>query len=234
MHAVVVGATGATGRELVAQLLQRDGWEKVVTLGRRRLTQLPAEYSVLDLAALERSGRLVQHEVDMETMESRTAELAGADAVFCTLGTTRSAAGSADAMRRVDLDYVRASAVAAKAAGVPHFALLTAQGANADIWYSEARVCHGLFYTWLKGQAEREANAQGFSHTSIYRPGLLDRGDKARWAERMALAVLPNTHVRDVARAMIATAERLHGAPPQAAATILDTAQIKAAAAAAS
>ena len=54
------GGTGATGRELVAQLLGREGtWARVTTLGRRRVEDLPPGAPV-SLAQAERDGRLVQ------------------------------------------------------------------------------------------------------------------------------------------------------------------------------
>ena len=57
----LVGATGATGRELVAQLLSkpRDAVCRVTTIGRRRVEDVPADYG-LDLRAAEAEGRLVQ------------------------------------------------------------------------------------------------------------------------------------------------------------------------------
>ena len=168
----------------------------------------------------------------MDTLAASSAEFAGADAVFCTLGTTRGAAGSAAAMRRVDLEYVDSAAAAARAASVPHFALLTAQGARADVWYSELRMFHPLFYMHLKGAAEAAVQARGFSRTSVFRPGMLDRGDAARFGEAVALKLLPATHVADVARAMIVAVEREAAAARAATApappAVYETADIKA------
>ena len=151
----------------------------------------------------------------MDTLEQHSSAFAGAEAVFCTLGTTRAAAGSAAAYRRVDLEYVDKAAAAAKAAQVPQFLLLTAKGANARVWSSDAALLHGLLYMHLKGAAEEAAAARKFEHFSAFRPGMLDRGLASRaWGEWLALRVLPSTHVADVARAMIATAKRNAGAPP--------------------
>jgi hypothetical protein len=61
----------------------------------------------------------------------------------------------------------------------------------------------------LKGCAEEAVTQRAFPHTSIFRPGMLDRGAAARdGLERVACAVLPNTHVSALARAMISVAER--------------------------
>lgn len=78
----------------------------------------------------------------MDNLEKEgAAAFDGADSVFCTLGTTRGAAGSAEAFKKVDYEYVAATARAAKAGGVPHFSLLTAQGANPNQWANDWWVC---------------------------------------------------------------------------------------------
>ncbi|RYG47377.1 hypothetical protein EON67_08645 [archaeon] len=49
--------------------------------------------------------------------------------------------------------------------------------------------------------------AEQFVSTSILRPGLLNRGDEARWVEKMAMYVMPSIPVQTVARAMVADAK---------------------------
>ena len=56
-------------------------------------------------------------------------------------------------------------------------------------------------------QAEEAVKAQGFARVSIFRPGTLDRGQNARWNERLASRLLTTTPVKDVARAMVLDAE---------------------------
>lgn len=60
---------------------------------------------------------------------------------------------------------------------------------------------------WLLVQAEEAVKAQGFPSVSIFRPGPLDRGQKARWNEKLASKVVMTTPVKDVARAMMLDAE---------------------------
>jgi len=60
----------------------------------------------------------------------------------------------------VDLGYVKEAAKLAKEAGVPHFSLLTAQGANPRAWASNFILLHGLLYLNTKGQAEEFVKAQ--------------------------------------------------------------------------
>ena len=66
--------------------------------------------------------------VDFERLDELV--LPEVDDVFCCLGTTRRAAGSAAAFRRVDLDYVVAFARLAKRAGARRFLLVSSLGAS--------------------------------------------------------------------------------------------------------
>jgi hypothetical protein len=61
-------------------------------------------------------------------------------------------AGSAEQFKKVDYEYVAAAATAAKAAGVPYFGLVSAQGANANVPASDFRLLHPLLYTQTKGK----------------------------------------------------------------------------------
>lgn len=63
----------------------------------------------------------------MDKMEEAAPHLQGAGVVFCCLGTTRKVAGSAEAFKKVDLEYVVRSAEESKKAGVGHFSLVTGE-----------------------------------------------------------------------------------------------------------
>lgn len=69
-------------------------------------------------------------------------------------------AGSADGFRKVDLDYVAASARAASAGGASHFSLVSAQGAKAGVWASDLKPFHGLLYMKVKGQVRSSAGGR--------------------------------------------------------------------------
>ncbi|KAG2494953.1 hypothetical protein HYH03_006888 [Edaphochlamys debaryana] len=197
--AAVTGATGAVGEELVKQLVTNAAFRKVVTLGRRPVEGVPSG-----------SAELVQVKVDMDRLEAEGAEaVKGVDVFFCALGTTRAVAGSAEAYKKVDYDYVAASARLAKAAGAKQFSVVTAQGANAKVPANDWGLFHGLLYMKTKGLAEQAAIDQGFTRTSIFRPGMLDRGDKVRaGAEKIALGIMTSIKTKDVARLMILDALR--------------------------
>jgi hypothetical protein len=55
-------------------------------------------------------------------------------------------------------------------------------------------------------KAEEAVKAQGFARAAIFRPGFLDRKEKARFIERMFAPLAGSVDVADVARVMIADA----------------------------
>jgi len=147
----------------------------------------------------------------MDTLEADpqvTTAMSGANSVFCALGTTRAVAGSAEAFKKVDYEYVAAAGRAAKTAGVPHFGLVSAQGANANLWASDWKVFHGLLYAKTKGLAEKSIQDQNFSYVTIMRPGLLERGELDRPLEKVYGKILTSVPVSKVAAVLIADAEK--------------------------
>jgi len=146
--ALVAGATGLVGRELVRQLATSD-YERVSALLRR----VPAEFP----------SRVTPIVADFDHLERIAGQLA-ADDVFCALGTTIKTAGSRDAFRRVDHDYVVAVARVARERGARHFLLVSSLGAD-----QRSRV----FYSRVKGEVEAAVQALGYPSVTIVRPSLL-------------------------------------------------------------
>jgi len=166
-EAVVIGATGLVGREIVALLLADAAYGRVRVLARR--------------ATGVTHAKLDEHIVDFDAPASWSALVAG-DVTFSALGTTLKAAGSKDAQYRVDHTYQLATARAARNNGVPCFVLISAHGASP---------ASSIFYSRMKGELERDVTALQFPRTRILRPGLLS-GDRQqrRPGEEIALALL--------------------------------------------
>ncbi len=197
--AVVAGASGLIGRELLTRLLREPVYEIVVALTRRRLNagdrivEVPAHFDKL--------GRLLAAVVPAD---------ATVDA-YCCLGTTLRTAGSEAAFRQVDFDYVLAFGRWAAQHPVRRLVVITALGADV-----ESRV----FYNRVKGQVEVALRELTSLALTIVRPSLLD-GPRAEWrvGEFLALAVsrplrglLPArvrpVRAEDVAQSMIDAAQR--------------------------
>ena len=167
MKAILLGATGAVGRDLVRQLLQDDSFTELYLFVRR----IPEGLS---------SPKLRIQVLDFDQPD-QWPELPEADVLFSSLGTTLRDAGSQAAQYRVDYGYQYEVARRAAARGVPHYILVSAWGAK-----PKAR----SFYSRMKGELEEAVQALPFRHISILRPPLLLRPGSTRGGERLAVAVL--------------------------------------------
>jgi uncharacterized protein YbjT (DUF2867 family) len=128
------------------------------------------------------NAKLVVRRATLDSAEALDDPTPGSvDDVYCCLGTTIAKAGSQQAFRRVDLDYVVNSALFAKHQGALHFLMVTAVGANPN-----ARV----FYSRIKGEAEDAVGKVGIESVSIFRPSLiLGHRNESRSKERLAKSV---------------------------------------------
>ncbi len=163
--ALLAGASGLVGGHLLDLLLEGTDPPAVISLGRRALPRT--------------HPGLTQLTVDFARLGE--APLPPADLAFCCLGTTIKRAGSQDAFRAVDHDAVVAFGTAAKSAGVRHFLVVTALGADAR---------SAVFYNRVKGEVENSLRALGFDALTIAQPSLLlgDR-EESRPAEHAAVVV---------------------------------------------
>lgn len=160
MKAVLVGATGVVGREILRRLLAEPRYERATVIARR---PLPPEQASTGSAALD------VRVADFDRLDEH-ARWFGADHVFCALGTTIRQAGSQERFRRVDFDYPLSVARLALAQGARHFLLVSAVGASAT-----SRV----FYSRVKGELEDAVAALPYRSVTIARPSLL-MGDRAQ------------------------------------------------------
>jgi uncharacterized protein YbjT (DUF2867 family) len=83
---------------------------------------------------------------------------------FSGLGTTKAAAGSFEAQRKIDYDLNLDLAKAAKEAGVETYVLISSASANSTAYFA---------YSRMKGELEDAVKALGFKHTVLVRPGLI-------------------------------------------------------------
>ena len=165
LRLLLVGATGAVGRAVLAQALADSRVAEVVALTRR------------PLAAAARLSNVV---VDFDRLPEH-ASCWAVDAVVCTLGTTLRAAGSKAAFAAVDRDLPLRIAGLARAAGASRFALNSSLGADAR---------SGNFYLRNKGEAEDAIRRLAYPGYTIVRPSLIDVDrTEARPGERIGLVL---------------------------------------------
>ncbi|MGQ5792718.1 NAD(P)H-binding protein [Serratia sp. IR-2025] len=162
-RALLVGATGLVGRELL-QLLQSDPQITAIVAPTRTL--LPPH------------GKLT-NPVGDALFELLSSLQQPVDLVFCCLGTTRRAAGSADAFRYVDYQLVVESALTGRRLGAQHCLVVSALGANADSTF---------LYNRTKGEMEQALREQHWPRLTLVRPSMLV-GDRPapRLMERLTL-----------------------------------------------
>ena len=166
MKALIIGATGATGKDLVTQLLADNTYSEVHCFVRKPLALT--------------HPKLHAHVVNFDTPET-WADLVRGDVAFSCLGTTLAVAGSKEAQWRVDYDYQYHFAQQCKANGVPTFVLVSAAMANAQ---------SKVFYNRMKGQLEDAVKALGFSCLLIFQPSVLIRSNSDRGAENFSVKAI--------------------------------------------
>ena len=166
MKALVIGATGAVGKDLVQQLSEDSSFERVDIFVRREV-KIPAV-------------KVVAHVVDFDHPETWADQLKG-DVLFSCLGTTIRAAGSQDAQWKVDYTYQYEAAKAAKANGVKTYVLVSSVGANAK---------SKVFYTKMKGALDEAVQELGFEGCFILRPPSLIRKGSDRFGEKVGIVAL--------------------------------------------
>jgi len=175
MKALIIGATGATGKDLVNILLQDPHYTEVVTFVRRREMTHP---------------KLVEVLTDFDRLEDVSEYIKG-DVWFSCLGTTLKAAGTQDKQWHIDYEIPLKFAEIAKRNGVLSMVLLSAYGAS-----PASRV----FYSKMKGQLEEDIARLAFDQYIIFKPGILVRRGTDRSGENVMVRLLEFVNRLGIAR----------------------------------
>jgi len=154
--ALILGATGQTGRHLLRELIASPTFSSVCEAGRR---VTPAE----ELPA-HASGKLEQKVIDFERLDEARLNDGNWDVVFITLGTTLKLAGSKENFTKIDSEYVVNAAKAAKADKDQRLVYISSFGANPESMST---------YTSSKGLTEKALAELGYKDTVVFRPSFL-------------------------------------------------------------
>ena len=167
--AVIIGATGAVGKEILKEILGSEYYERIYVLGRNSISRLPED------------DRLTKVVIDFENIRFDTSILDDRD-VFAALGTTIKIAGSKENQRKIDVDYTVNFAKLCEEK-VRSFNVVSAIGAN-----SKSK----NFYNSLKGELEDKLKEMNLGTLRIFQPSLLisKREDK-RFLEELFMKVAP-------------------------------------------
>ena len=196
--AIIIGGTGATGKQLLNQLIKNQNCDLVTSVGRR---------PVLDG---EKNDKLVDIVVESLFKLSSTEKYwKDNDVFFNCIGSTRQRAGGAKEFINIESGISNEAAKMAANAKIPHASLISAKGANHKIWAKDW--IHPLLYMKTIGQKEQTIISNfSFNSVSIFKPGMLIRlQGKQTWFEDFSELKGFGLRVDTLASAMIHDAERV-------------------------
>lgn len=147
--AIVLGASGLIGSNLVQVLIRDKTFDEVVLLVRKNL----------DIS----SSIVRQKIINFDLIEEYQDELYG-NVIFSCLGTTRSQVSDYQEYKNIDVNYPKKIAEVAAKHGVEQFHVISSMGANKNSFSS---------YLKLKGELEEALKNIPFKSLHIYRPSFI-------------------------------------------------------------
>ena len=196
--AIIIGGTGATGKQLLNRLISNQNCDLVTSIGRR-----PA----LDA---EKNDKLMDVVIEsLSNLSSTEKYWQNNDVFFNCIGTTRQRSGGAKEFINIELGISYEAAKMAANANIPHASLISAKGANHKIW--AMNWIHPLLYIKTIGQKEQTVLSNFFfNRVSIFKPGMLIRlQGKQTGLEKFFVSKGLGLRVDTLASAMINDAERV-------------------------
>jgi uncharacterized protein YbjT (DUF2867 family) len=148
--ALIAGATGLVGQELLQLLLDSSFYTKVIVITRKRLEIANAKLEqivVTDFREIREQPNMLK-----------------AHHVFCCLGTTIKKAKSKEEFEKIDLEYPLLLAQLALRQGANQYSLVSAMGASEKSLF---------YYSRVKGKLENALAQMSFKSLQIFRPSLL-------------------------------------------------------------
>jgi len=196
INAIIIGATGAVGRELVDYLLANDNYGKVTIFVRRvieRWEKLPEDKKQkLNIIKVENLDFMANEKEQILSLLNDNVEY---DVLFNVLGS-RVGRGEEE-FRKVDFTYVVNSCSLCEKLNISHFSNCSAANASKDSWF---------LYSRVKGEAEEECLKKNVNYISILRPGIiLNRDNDDRFGEKVIAYIpfLPKITSKDIAMSML-------------------------------
>lgn len=158
---VIAGSTGLTGKALL-QKVKNDSFFTLI-------------YTLVRFKSIKVVPRVSEVLVDFNTIK----QLPEADILAICIGTTRKKAGSKEAFRKVDYNYVARLAQLAKTEGYEKVIVISSYGAKAT---------SGNFYLNVKGEMEDKLKTLNLNACGIVRPSLiLGNRNEFRFGESLAV-----------------------------------------------
>jgi len=202
--AIILGATGLTGRLLLRKLITDDSYTSIKLFSRK--------------ASGNTAPKIKEFVGDMLQLEHFKNDFT-ADEVFCCIGTTSAKTKDRAVYKAIDFGIPFAASKLAKENDIPTYLVVSAMGAN-----SKSKI----FYNRTKGEMEQAVLNQKIPNTYILRPSLiLGERDEKRFGESLGAVLLKLTNVfligslkkyraieaDCIAEAMISLAKSNHNTP---------------------
>ncbi len=198
--ALIVGATGLVGKQILEVILENDYYDHITIVSRRSV-------GIDD----DRVKEVIFEFNDFDQYKDQIS----ANDYYCSVGTTMKKAGSKEAFLKVDHSIPLMLAQHAKQdSNFEQFLMVSSYGANTD---------SALFYNQVKGKTEQDLIALNLKSLLIFQPSLLlGNRDEFRFFEEVAKRIsaifsffIIGTQLRlwaikatDVAKAMFVIAKR--------------------------
>ncbi|GGF19698.1 NAD-dependent epimerase/dehydratase family protein [Echinicola rosea] len=169
--AIVSGASGLIGVQLLHQLFQAPQYDHVVTVSRRelaikhhKLIQVVVDYDHLDQLSLLDAFRREDIGGDNHGLIQAFKDKKVTIHAFCALGTTIKKAKSKENFYKIDHDFVISFAKWTRQWGASKFLYVSSLGADQR---------SSVFYSKVKGEVEEDLKLIPFSYLGIFRPSIL-------------------------------------------------------------
>lgn len=165
--AIVLGASGLTGKLLLNQLLEDEAYTKVKIFARRSLNLL--------------NPKVQEYVGDLLSLEKFEKDFI-ADEVFCCIGTTAKKTKDKGTYKKIDFGIPVAAAKLCKINKIDAFIVVSALGANAK---------SKIFYNRIKGEMEQLVLRQKIMHVYVMRPSLIKgKRTEKRLAEKLGSIIM--------------------------------------------
>lgn len=165
--AIILGASGATGGEVLRLLLNDSRYEKVKLFSRSSINKTHT--------------KIEEYLVDLFELEKHIADFT-ADEVYCCIGTTKSKTPDKNTYQKIDYGIPVTAAALAHINKIPVFIVISALGANSD---------SRIFYNRTKGEMQEDVLGANIPKTHILQPSLIEAERKEnRIMENIAACVM--------------------------------------------
>lgn len=166
--AILLGASGSVGKELLAELERSNAFDRIIVLARKPLDQPHGPQVAVQLVPKMAPSELERTVVD--ALRTSDAEAIGFSVLGVGAGTAKL---TLEEHRAVDVELNAAFARGLKASGkVRHLLLMSAIGADASA-STRGGAAGTPRYSRVKGEAEAAVKAQGPAVVSIFRPAMI-------------------------------------------------------------